>query len=67
MRHVFLAFWLAGCCGRSAPTWKAVDPVYLGGESTSMDLLAWVDDDRGDPIFSVVYDNGDVIAEMCFS
>jgi len=55
---------LAGCtrCG-DAPTWSAIDPVYLGGEAVEIDLSALATDDKGVESFGVTYPEG-VIAEV---
>jgi len=58
-----LAF-LAGCtCGSDAPTWSAIDPVYLGGEALEIDLAPYASDDKGVETFGVTYPDG-VIAEV---
>jgi neopullulanase len=64
MRFSLLAIALSGCCGRSAPIWDEVPPVYLDGAPTALDMSAWVTDDRGPVSFSVSFDEDAVIAEV---
>jgi len=64
MRQFSLLVLLSGCCGKSAPVWKDVDPVYLGGEPKTLNLSQLAIDDKGVTGFFVDYDADAVIAEI---
>ena len=64
MRQISLLVLVSGCCGKIAPVWKDVDPVYLDGESRTVELADLVLDDKGVTAFFVEYDNDSVIAEI---
>lgn len=55
---------LIGCgCGSDAPTWSALEPVFLGGGAVSIDLGAYASDDKEVVGFDVIYPDG-LIAEI---
>jgi glycosidase len=55
---------LIGCgCGSDPPSWSALEPVYLGGEAVTVDLNAFVTDDKGVEEFTVDFPEG-LIADI---
>lgn len=61
---LFLGLVAAGCCGREAPVWDEIEPIYLGGSSATIELSALVTDDRGELLFQASSDAGVLIAEV---
>ncbi len=65
MSRISLLLLLSGCCGKSAPVWRDIDPLYLGGEAKTVALGELALDDKGVTGFFVDdYDGDAVIAEI---
>lgn len=64
LASVVSALLLSACCGREAPTWSDLEPVYLDGGSVTIDLAEHVRDDRGVPTFAVASNPSDLLLEL---
>lgn len=54
---------IAGCCGRGEPVWLPLDPLLVNEGSASIDLAAFLIDDKGEHTFTVDADP-QLIAEI---
>ena len=53
-----------GCCGKTTPLWSELDPLFLRGETRTLELAELVTDDRGELELDVRFDPGAVVAEI---
>ncbi len=60
---MILVQWLAACCNSNGPVWSEVEPAHLGAGPVTIDLSAFVVDDKGELTFAT-QDDPDLVEEL---